>query len=30
MEDHLAIKEERPKVWEVVTKLGRPLQRSHR
>jgi hypothetical protein len=26
MEDHLASKEQRPKVWEVVVKLGRPLQ----
>jgi hypothetical protein len=28
MEDCLASKEQRPEVWEVVTKLGRPLQ-SH-
>jgi hypothetical protein len=28
MEDHLATKQQRPKVWKVVTKLGRPLQ-SH-
>jgi hypothetical protein len=26
MEDHLATKEQRPKVWEVVGKLGRLLQ----
>jgi hypothetical protein len=26
MEDHLAIKEQRPEVREVVTKLGRSLQ----
>jgi hypothetical protein len=26
MEDHLATKEQRPKVWEMVAKLGRPLQ----
>jgi hypothetical protein len=26
MEDHLATKEQRPEVWKVVAKLGRPLQ----
>jgi hypothetical protein len=26
MEDRLASKEQRPEVWEVVAKLGRPLQ----
>jgi hypothetical protein len=26
MEDHLATKEQRPDVREVVAKLGRPLQ----
>jgi hypothetical protein len=26
MKDPLASKEPRPKVWEVVAKLGRPLQ----
>jgi hypothetical protein len=26
MEDHIATNEQRPKVWEVVAKLGMPLQ----
>jgi hypothetical protein len=26
MEDRLASKEQRPEVWEVVTKMRRPLQ----
>jgi hypothetical protein len=26
MEDHLSTKEQRSEVWEVVAKLGRPLQ----
>jgi hypothetical protein len=26
MKDCLASKEQRPEVWEVVAKLGRPLQ----
>jgi hypothetical protein len=26
MEDHLATKEQRLEIWEMVTKLGRPLQ----
>jgi hypothetical protein len=25
MEDRLASKEQRPEVWEVIAKLGRPL-----
>jgi hypothetical protein len=25
MEDCLAFEEQRPKVWEVIAKLGRPL-----
>jgi hypothetical protein len=26
MEDHLVTKEQRPEVWDMVAKLGRPLQ----
>jgi hypothetical protein len=26
MKDHLATKKQRPEIWQMVAKLGRPLQ----